>query len=101
MENHLKDEKIIKLEQITSGLADGFVECDKDKTIKTHLKAILSVSQYDKMNSFLRELDTASVEPEILAPSEINYQSNVFRTIPQMDQSNFMATQEDYVFSQS
>jgi hypothetical protein len=88
MENHLKDEKIIKLEQVVGGLADSFVECDKDKTLKQHLKAILSVSQYDKMNSFIRELDNTSLEPEAIVQSlesAANYQSNVFRTIPQMD----------------
>ena len=34
MECHIKDLKITKLESIYGTIADGFIECDKNETLK-------------------------------------------------------------------
>jgi len=56
LENHLKDERIIKYEQLTATLADSMMESEVDQTLKGHLRHILSATQYEKIKKILKEV---------------------------------------------
>jgi hypothetical protein len=57
METHIKDEQLVKFQELSNGIADSF-----DQTLKQQLKQILSQTHYQRISTFLDEFESVRVK---------------------------------------